>query len=352
MGYLKEDIEKMDPYVPGEQPAEGGYLKLNTNENPFPPSPAVKKAIDDFAASGGLRLYPDPMGGELRKAVSELTGHAEQGIICGNGSDDILAIIIRACGKCDQRVVLTHPTYSLYRVLCQVYGLEYKEYDLALKDDFSLPRELCLARGSLLFLSQPNTPTGTLFPAEDIERLVAGFPGVVVLDEAYIDFAEKDSLALLPRHKNLIIVRTLSKGYSLASLRIGYALGEPGLIAGLYRVKDSYNLNALAIAVGAAALRDQEHMRRNRDAVIRERARLAGELSALGFTVYPSQANFLLVATPKAEDIYARLKGRRVLVRYFKVRRLEECLRITVGSGKDNDLLLQALKELKKEKAF
>ncbi len=352
MKYLRDDINKMEGYLPGEQPQEAGYLKLNTNENPFPPSPRVKEVFDEFIVSGGLRLYPHPQGGELRKAVSELTGHPEQGIICGNGSDDILAMIMRACGKYDQRVILTYPSYSLYSVLCQIYGLEYKEYDLVVEKDFSLPKELYVARGSLLFLSVPNAPTGTLFAIADIERLISGFPGVVVLDEAYIDFAERDHLALLAKYENLLIVRTLSKGYSLASLRIGYALGHSELIAGLLKVKDSYNLNALAISVGAAALRDQQHMRRNRDAVVRERQRLAGELRGMGFIVHPSAANFLLVATPKADEIYARLKGRRVLIRYFKARRLDECLRITVGSAKDNDLLLQALKELKKEKAF
>ena len=352
MSYLREEIEKMDPYVPGEQPGEDGYLKLNTNENPFPPSPAVKQAMDEFASSGALRLYPDPTGGELRRAVSKLTGQPLEGVICGNGSDDILAMIMRACGKGGERVVLTYPSYSLYRVLCQVYGLEFKEYDLALGEDFSLPKELYVARGSLLFLSTPNAPSGTLFPLEAVEKLIKGFPGVVVLDEAYIDFAERDHLELLPRHKNLLIVRTLSKGYSLASLRVGYALGDAALIEGLARVKDSYNLNALAISVGAAALRDQGHMARNREMVVRQRERLSKELAALGFTVYRSQANFLLAATPKAGDVYARLKGRRVLVRYFKARRLDECLRITVGSAKDNELLLQALKELKKEKAF
>jgi len=352
MSYLRDDIDQMEGYVPGEQPEQPGFLKLNTNENPFPPSPDVKQAIEEFISSGGLRLYPHPLGGELRQAISELTGHPTEGIICGNGSDDILAIIMRACGKYEERVVLTYPTYSLYSVLCRVYGLEYKEYDLVQAEDFSLPKELYLARGSLLFLSVPNAPTGTLFALEQIERLIKGFPGVVVLDEAYVDFAERDHLALLADCPNLLIVRTLSKGYSLASLRIGYALGSASLIEGLLKVKDSYNLNALAIAVGAAALRDPEHLKRNREALIRERQRLAGELTTLGFGVYPSQANFLLARHARAEEIYARLKGRQVLVRYFRSRRLEECLRFTVGSAKDNDLLLQALKELQKEKAF
>ena len=201
-------------------------------------------------------------------------------------------------------------------------------------------------------LSNPNAPTGTLFPRAAVEKLVAGFSGVVVIDEAYVDFASEDCLELLAEHDNLLIARTLSKGYSLASLRIGYALGSRELIEGLMKVKDSYNINSLAIVAGAAALRDQDHFKRNQKAIVREREQLREELGKLGFKVYPSAANFLLARNRKAEDVYARLKGRRVLVRYFRTKRLDDCLRITVGSPKDNDLLLQALKELKKEKAY
>jgi histidinol-phosphate aminotransferase len=354
MSYFRENIEKLAAYVPGEQPAAGErVIKLNTNENPYPPSPAAMKVLRSLDGDL-LRRYPNPMAQKFRRAVAGVLGFDQEWILVGNGSDELLSMIMRAVVEPGGRVVYPMPTYVLYRTLAQIQAAEPVEipYD----DDYNLPLEqLAAPGGALTLVCTPNSPSGTLAPNAELSKLAGRLRGVLVIDEAYVDFADGNALELVRRHGNVIVLRTLSKGYSLAGLRLGFAVARPELIAGLAKVKDSYNVDAVACAVGAAAFEDQAYMVANAEKVKASRARLTEELKRLGFKFWPSQSNFILARPPacgepgrtegNAERIYLNLKAGGILVRYFKEPRLDDKLRISVGTDEQNAALLAALRE-------
>jgi len=344
MSYFRPNIDAISGYVPGEQPPPGAkVIKLNTNENPYPPSPKALQVLQELPGEL-LRRYPDPMAGAFRQAASQVLGVPADWILVGNGSDDLLTMIIRACTEPGRRVVYPMPTYVLYQTLAQIQGTDLVE--VPYPDDYSLPIEqLIEAQGSVTFIASPNSPSGTVISVELLDKLAAQLSGVLVIDEAYVDFAESTALELVKQYDNVIVLRTLSKGYSLAGLRLGFGVAHPSLLEGLIKVKDSYNVDAVACAVGAAAIQDQDHKNINAQQVKAARTQMASALKQLGFEVWPSQTNFLLVGVGDGECIYERLKQRGILVRYFKQPRLFDKLRITVGTPEQNDALIKVLGE-------
>jgi histidinol-phosphate aminotransferase len=339
---LRPVVERMRGYVPGEQPRGGRLVKLNTNENPYPPAPGVLAAVA-AAASDDLRLYPDPAATALREAAARAYGVAPEQVLAGNGSDDLLTMLVRAAVGPDDVVVFPEPTYSLYDTLVTIQ--EGRSLTIPFPPDFSLPPALAAAEGRLTLVCNPNSPSGTFTPVAAIEELVAGRDGVVVVDEAYVDFAPASALPLLARHPNLVVLRTLSKSFSLAGMRVGLAFGDAELLAQVAKVKDSYNVSRVAIAAGAAALADMAWMERNVARIVATRARLAAGLATRGWEVLPSAANFVFARRPGEDQgpAQARLRERGVLVRHFATPRLADGLRITVGTDEEIDRLFAAL---------
>ena len=344
MNYFRSAIAQMQGYTPGEQPAPGTpIIKLNTNENPYSPSPkaiAVLRNLD----SEWLRRYPDPYSRDFCHAVSNALNIPAEWIIVTNGSDDLLNIIIRSCAEGKRKVVYPMPSYVLYRTLSAIQPAEVVE--VPYPEDYQLPiDELIAADGAVTFIATPNSPSGHIVPLDDLRTLASRLSGVLAIDEAYVDFADYLALSLVKEFDNIIILRTLSKGYSLAGLRLGFGIANPKLLSGLFKVKDSYNVDAIAIQVGAAAMQDQEYKNTCAEKVKRSRFLLKQELEKIGFQVRDSQGNFLLV-TPQnneAESIYKYLKQQNILVRYFNLPGLDNKLRITVGTDEQNQKLLQIL---------
>jgi len=347
MPYLRKHIDAMAGYMPGEQPGEGErVIKLNTNETPYPPSPRVLQVLrtTDWSV---LRKYPDPMAGKARAAAARLWRVPPERVLCGNGSDELLTLCMRAVVGEGETVAWPTPTYSLYPVLAEIQGARALEVPTEL--DFAPPLDaLAETDARLLLFCNPNAPTGVWTPVEQVLDLADRFAGVVVVDEAYADFGPASVIPAVKDRENVVVLRTLSKSYSLAGLRFGYAVGAPDLIAGLAKCKDSYNCDAVSVEVAAAALEDQHWMQGNVEKIRTERARMAEALEALGFGVTPSEANFLLAAVPggDAEGFYARLKSRGILVRYWNQPRLEDKVRVTIGTPEENDALLAAVAEL------
>lgn len=344
MSHFRPDILAMQGYVPGEQPQDEGWVKLNTNENPYPPSPAALAAARATLAKA--QLYSDPLSTGLRQAAAQRYGLTAAQVIAGNGSDDVLNLLVRATAASEQVVASFTPSYTLYRTLAEVQGAAYREIPFA--EGYAVPEDLDLAGVRLLFLPNPNAPSGTMVSHETIARLCAVCPGLVVIDEAYADFARENAIGLLAAHDNLVITRTFSKSYALAGLRIGLALAAAPIIEQLMKVKDSYNLDRVAQAAGTAALGDADWLARTVTRLCATRDRLAAALGELGLFVYPSEANFLLVRfdRPDAAAVFAALKERRILVRYFNTPQLKDCLRITVGTDAQANRLLAALAEI------
>ncbi|MEG4803240.1 histidinol-phosphate transaminase [Microcoleus sp. ARI1-B5] len=347
MNYFRQSIHEMSGYVPGEQPPLGTkIIKLNSNENPYPPSPKALKVLQEIDPEM-LRRYPDPTGKIFRIAASEVLGVADDWILVGNGSDDLLNLIVRAVGEAGKQVVCPAPTYVLYRTLAQIQDAEFVE--VPYPDDYKLPVDLLIAaRGAVTFVASPNSPSGTAIFIADLEKLAQELSGILVIDEAYVDFAENNALELTKKYGNVIVLRTLSKGYSLAGLRLGFAIANPALLAELNKVKDSYNVDALAYAVAAGAIADSDHKTANAEKIKASRAKLAVSFKELGFDVWPSQTNFLLVRPPNgdAERIYQTLKVRGILIRYFNQPRLEDKLRISVGTEAQNQILVKTMREI------
>ena len=341
MSFFRPNIERMTGYVPGEQPRESGFVKLNTNENPYPPSPAVLEALIE-AIGPTLRLYPEPTALPVRERVARLFDVGVENVIVGNGSDDLLTIVIRCLVDPGALVAYPVPTYSLYPVLTEIQDGRTRE--VPFPEDFSLPPALFGSDASLTFLANPNSPTGTFIPVEEVARLAESLEGVLVVDEAYVDFADSDCMDLAKRFANVIVMRTFSKAFGLCGLRIGYAVAHERLIEGMMKVKDSYNVNRLAAVAGAAALDDIAYMRANAERIRRTRARLAEGLAQLGWRVFPSQANFVycrVPSPPSAQAVYEALKERKVLVRHFG-----EALRVTVGTDEEIDVFFGNLADV------
>lgn len=342
--YFRSNVNAMTGYIPGEQPKPGTrIIKLNTNENPYPPSPdaiAVLRNLD----SEWLRRYPDPYANDFRQAISEALDVPLDWVIVGNGSDELLSVVIRACTEMGRKVVYPMPTYVLYRTLTEMQPAENVEIPYG--ENFELPLEQLIAEnGAVTFIASPNSPSGHSVALQDLRQLAANVSGIVVIDEAYVDFAEETALPLVQEFENVMVIRTLSKGYSLAGLRLGFGIANPNLLSGLFKVKDSYNVDAIACLVGAAAMRDQAYKNRCAEKVKASRTKLSTDLKQLGFRLWNSQTNFLLVQPPKgnAEEIYLALKERGILVRYFKQPGLDNKLRITVGTDEQNQMLIEAL---------
>ena len=349
--YFRPNIASMAGYVPGEQPGDEKLVKLNTNENPYPPSPGVLAALRD-ATNQSLRLYPEPLSDSLRNVAAEVYGVRLENILAGNGSDEILSIILRCfVGRAD-RVAFPVPTYSLYETLVKVQDGELVCEDFPA--DFSIPPELHLANAAVTFLCNPNSPSGTLVSLTEIERLAQAVFGVLVVDEAYIDFAEdpgSSAIYLTQSTPNLIVLRTFSKSFSLAGLRIGLAFAPAELIAGMMKVKDSYNLNRLSLVAATAALQDLPWMQQNVRRIQQTRRQLVDGLVKLGFYVYPSQANFVMAQRKGQEQkaLYQALRERKIYVRYFDTPELRDSLRITVGTPEDVEMLLHEIAAIQKD---
>jgi len=355
-------VRELHAYVPGEQPKVKGLIKLNTNENPYPPSPKVLSATR-AAVDGRLRLYPNPTAQSLREELAQLHGCSADQIIVGNGSDELLALGVRAFveprGADDaespskSRVQYFWPSYSLYPVLAETHGAG--THPVPLLEDFGLPSVAQLRRGrlwdfraALTFITTPNAPSGRGFSTAELDALCSSMKGVVVLDEAYVDFAQENALELALKHPHVIVSRTFSKSYSLCFQRVGYWVGHPDLIAALHRIRDSYNVNGLGQVAALATLKDLPYYRRNFQRVIESRARVTRELIGLGWEVLPSQTNFILTRPPgpPAREWLERLRQKKILVRWFGAPGLDSHLRITIGSESEMDALLKAIRSV------
>jgi len=348
MGYFRENIEKAKGYEPGFQPKESNVVKLNTNENPYPPSPKVMKVLSEISPEQ-LRRYPDPMGSAFREAAAEVNGVAPDYIMCCNGGDELLKMAFQAFCDENRPVAYPVPTYSLYPVLAKLQNC--KAVEIPFDNEFNLPAKLAGTGAALTIVCNPNAPTSSFINVDELASLADELSGVLLIDEAYVDFAEKNCTALVKDFDNVIILRSMSKGYSLAGLRFGYAIAKPDLIIGLIKVKDSYNVDAVAIAIATAAIRDQDYFRKTVEKIIAERTRLTGQLRNLGFDVPDSSSNFILAEckNSRAAEIYEKLTRRNIFVRYFAYPELKEKLRITIGTPEQNDTLLSALKEILQE---
>ncbi len=353
-------VQKLHAYVPGEQPKIKGLIKLNTNENPYPPSPKVLAAIK-AAVDGRLRLYPNPTAQPLREKLAKFHRCKPANIIIGNGSDELLALATRAFvephggARRSARSTVQYftPSYSLYPVLAAIHGA--RANSVRLTPDFALPSLELLRRSrawdfdaALTFVTTPNAPSGSAFPTADLEALCRAQRGVVVLDEAYVDFAAENALSLALRHPQVLIARTFSKAYSLCFQRVGYFVGHPALIAALDKVRDSYNVNGLGQIAALATLDDLPYYRASFRRIKTTRARLSAALCEHGFTILPSQTNFILVRPPRfpAQDWLQKLRERKILVRWFSYPEVKDYLRITIGTDAEADALLRAVKAI------
>jgi histidinol-phosphate aminotransferase len=343
--FLRSNIRAMAGYMPGEQPRDGVFIKLNTNENPYPPSPRVLEAVRTAMTEDRLRKYPDPVGRHFCQVAGKVLGVDPDSILIGNGSDDILTIVTRAFVPEGGLIVSPTPSYILYSTLAEIQGARHQAVPFT--SEWRLPKPWPVRNASLTFLPNPNSPSGTMIALAELERVAEELAGPLILDEAYIDFAEENGLALA-RRPNVIVTRSLSKSYSLAGIRFGYAVAEPALVREFIKVKDSYNCDALSLAAAAAALEDQEYRLSTRDRIIATRARLRAELTKLGFEVTPSQANFVWCrrGDRPVKPIYEELKRRLILVRYMHYEGYGDGLRITVGTDGEIDRLLEELRAI------
>jgi histidinol-phosphate aminotransferase len=346
--FLKKSLEGFHPYVPGEQPPDGkDWIKLNTNEAPLPPSHKVINAVR-AAADDSLRLYPSPTAAPARSAIAKHFDLDPTQVALGNGGDELIEMCFRAFAAKGDRVAYPTPTYPLFDPLCQIHEVVASPH--ASGEAFSWSTHLVDDPAPLKFLVNPNSPTGTWHGRASVERVLLRSAGVVVLDEAYVDFAVESQLGLLAKHENLLILRTMSKSYALAGMRIGFALGSPELIAALDAVKDSYNMDRLAIVAAIAAIEDDAHHRKIVEYVVAERGWLEDQLRELGFEHYsPSAANFVFVKPAlgnSAASVADALRERKVLVRHYDRDPIAGWFRITVGTRAQHERLLTALKEI------
>jgi histidinol-phosphate aminotransferase len=343
--FLRPNIRAMTGYTPGEQPHGDGIVKLNTNENPYPPSPRALEAMADILRSDRLRKYPDPLGTAFRQAAGKLFGVDPDGILIGNGSDDVLTILTRAFVPEGGLVVSPTPSYLLYATLAEIQEARFE--GVPYTRDWQLPSPWPKTDAHLTLVANPNSPTGTMVANPALEALAKELRGPLIIDEAYVDFADSHAIALT-RLPNVVVTRTLSKSYSLAGLRFGFAIAAPALVREFVKVKDSYNCDALSLAGAQAALEDQDHLRQTRAKILATRARLTKDLRVLGFEVLPSQANFVWAtrADRPVKPVFEELKQRKILVRYMNYAGHGDGLRISVGSDTEVDRLLEELKKL------
>ena len=350
--FWSQRIQNIEPYVPGEQPKDRKYVKLNTNENPYPPSPKVAEALKQVSAES-LRLYPDPECGALVEALAKAQGVKPSQVFVGNGSDEVLAFCYLAFMDENNPAVFPDITYSFY----PVYGQFFQNHCriVPVKEDFSMPLEEMMQDDGTVVLTNPNAPTGIGLPLSDIRRVLEANPNhVVIVDEAYVDFGGESAVGLIAEYENLLVVQTFSKSRSLAGMRIGFAYGNEDLILALNAVKNSinsYTLDRMALAAAQAAVEDGAYTDDTCKKIAQTRENTAGKLKMLGFNVLPSQTNFLFASHKSvyAEVIFKKLREKGVLVRYFHKPRIDNFLRITVGTDEEMDILIKALTDILEE---
>ncbi len=346
MNPIRNAVLAMSAYIPGERAKGGDVVKLNANENPYPPSPKAIEAMR--AALERLPLYPETSGAGVREAAAEVYGVEAEQIMAANASDEMLRILFQACAGEGDEAVAFPPTFTFYETLAAVQDARVRQVELA--EDYSLPELPDLSQAKLAFLPNPNAPSGTLFPETDIRRLIESAPqALVVIDEAYTDFTDAPSaIGLLKEYPNLVVVRTFSKSYSLAGLRVGLGFASAGIMQELHKVRDYYNLDCVAQAGATAALHDQAHFRDNIAKIVATRKWFTDALRPLCAHIWPSCANFVLARFNRmpAKELYQALKDRGILVRYFDAPRLRDCLRITIGTDKQMQTLLAAMRDI------
>ena len=351
MIYFRKNIEEMQGYTPGEQPEIKSLIKLNTNENPYPPSPKVATCLNSMNYNK-LRLYPDPMAGNLRTTIANLYGYKKENIITGNGSDDILTIAIRSFVGEEEKIACFEPTYSLYPILAKIQNSITIKIHLNENNNFAFPTQLLdnnsklflsIKDAKLFFITRPNAPTGTVFDIDLIEKFCTIFKGIVFIDEAYADFADSSCIDLAKRYPNVIIGRTLSKSYSLAGIRLGWAISNKMVINGMMKVKDSYNINFITQQLALTALQDQNYFLDTIKKIKVTRVHLTEKLTNIGFKVIPSQSNFLFVSPPNIDgkNLSNYLREHNVVVRYFPGKLTGKYIRITIGTKDQISKLLQ-----------
>jgi len=347
--YWSNLIKNIEPYTPGEQPDDKKYIKLNTNENPYPPSPRVIEAVKRVA-NESLKLYPSTTCDELKSAIAWHYGIEKEQVFVGNGSDEVLAFSFMAFFNPGRHILFPDITYSFYPVYSSLFNIDYRL--IPLDDDFSVTVEgFCRDNGGIV-IANPNAPTGKYLPLESIEKILQCNSGsVVIIDEAYIDFGGESALKLVNEYPNLLIIQTVSKSRSLAGLRVGYAMGHKELILGLGRVKNSinsYTLDRIALAGAVEAFRDEACFRENCQKIIRTRENAVTRLKAMNFSVIDSKANFVFISHPSicAETLLQRLRERGILVRYFNKPRIDNYIRVSIGSDDEMDIALKAMEEI------
>jgi histidinol-phosphate aminotransferase len=346
--FMVSRYASLEAYVPGEQPRDMEYVKLNTNESPFPPAPGVISAVNGEELEK-LKLYSDPEGKDLRDAIAAQFGYSRENVLLGNGSDEILAFAFFAfCAG--EKVVFPDITYGFYPVYAELVGAEAEI--IPLEADFSVDADKYIGKDGMVVIANPNAPTGMALPLSEIERIVAGNPeNVVLVDEAYVDFGGESAVNLVKKYDNLIVARTFSKSRSLAGARLGFGIASEGLISDMNRIKYSfnpYNINRLTLLAGKASIEDVEYFEKNVRAIIETREYTVSELEARGFSVLPSSANFIFAKKDgkNGEELYRELKARGVLVRHFTKERIKDYLRITIGTRAQMDVLLAKLDEI------
>jgi len=359
MTYFRKNIEEMQGYTPGEQPKTTHAsslqpIKLNTNENPYPPSPEVEKTLKSIDYEK-LRLYPNPTADKVRNTIADIYGVKCDNIVVGNGSDDILTVAIRSFVGENQSIACFEPTYSLYPVLAKIQNATTLKIELDENLGFAFPMELTdntsdlfksLNKVKLFFITRPNAPTGTVFDITSIDKFCAIFKGIVFIDEAYADFSEDNCLELQKKYSNVIIGRTLSKSYCLAGIRLGWAIADKQVINGMMKVKDSYNINYITQELSVAALLDQNHLNKTVSRIKQSKERLVNNLINLNFSVIPSESNFIFASPPdkKGSQLFEFLRERNIIVRYFPGKITSKYIRITIGKDKNIDKLIECCK--------
>ena len=345
--FLNDRYQSLAAYVPGEQPKDMKYIKLNTTESPYPPSAGVLDAINADAASL-LKLYPDPDCAELRTKIADLFGYEKENVFVSNGSDDILNFSFMAfCGKGSHAVLFPEISYGFYKVYADLYGVDYTRVPLT--EDFSVDPADYIGKGKNVVIANPNAPTGKTLSLDVIEKIVASNPeNMVLVDEAYVDFGGQSAIGLVKKYDNLIVVRTYSKSYSLAGARLGFAIASKGLIDDLNKIKYStnpYNINRLSMVAGIRAIEENDYYMDNCKKIAATRTRVTDELRKMGFEVLDSSANFIFAKSDKigGEELYLKLKARGILVRHFKDEKIKEFNRITIGTDAEMDAFLSAV---------
>lgn len=343
MGDWKKNLRVVDPYVPGEQPKQENMIKLNTNENPYPPAPGVEKVLKSME-TGDFRLYPKPDARELVDALAEEYQVPAEQVFVGVGSDDVLGMAFLTCFNSEKPVLFPDITYSFYPVWADLFKIPYNRP--ALDENFCIKKEDYFAENGGIVIANPNAPTSIAMPLADIEEIVAKNPdSVVIIDEAYVDFGGESALPLVKKYDNLLVVQTFSKSRSMAGMRIGFAIGSRALIDAMYAVRNSYNsytMNMPSILCGVEAVKDRAYFDKTRNAIMETREDVAEKLAKLGFTVLPSSTNFLFAAheSVPAEELFLMLREKHIYVRYFKQPRIQNYLRITIGTREQMAIFL------------